>query len=113
MDDFSLVPVEHLPDFEEVSLVPVDHDPFGADGATQQAQAQAQLAQTQQAPSPIQPAHPQPLVTPTPVQNRNDCFRICSDMALPTKDYGIQFHRCVLACMSNGSSGFPSWDRYF
>jgi len=37
MYDYSLVPVEHLPDFENVSLVPVDHDPFGGDGATQPA----------------------------------------------------------------------------
>ena len=51
MDDYSLVPVEHQPDFENVSLVPVDHDPFGADGAIQQApgqQAQSQPAQPPQ-----------------------------------------------------------------
>jgi hypothetical protein len=40
MPDFSLVPVDHQPEFEDVSLVPVDHDPFSADGAIQQAQAQ-------------------------------------------------------------------------
>src|SRR5262249_37187531 len=28
----SLVPVDHEPDFGDVSFVPVDHDPFGADG---------------------------------------------------------------------------------
>jgi hypothetical protein len=49
MDDFSLVPVEHQPDFENVSLVPVDHDPFGAGGVTQPAPTQAARAQTQQA----------------------------------------------------------------
>lgn len=37
MDDYSLVQVEHQPDFENVSLVPVDHDPFGVNGVTQQA----------------------------------------------------------------------------
>lgn len=55
MDDVSLVPVEHQPDFEDASLVPVDHDPFSADGATQPApsqQAQSQPAQ----PRPQQPA---------------------------------------------------------
>ena len=55
MDDVSLVPVEHQPDFENVSLVPVDHDPFSADGVTQQApsqQAQSEPAQ----PPPQQPA---------------------------------------------------------
>lgn len=56
MDDYSLVPVEHQPEFESVSLVPVDHDPFSGDGvATQQAQAQLQtqfqLAQAQSVPA--------------------------------------------------------------
>ncbi|WP_298255853.1 hypothetical protein [Bradyrhizobium sp.] len=113
MSDFSLVPVDHQPDFEDVSLVPVDHDPFGADGVTRQAQlGQAKPAQAQQ-----MPAEPQPVVTPTPVQSRDeskdDCIRRCSDLALPTPDYGIQFQRCMLACMSGGNSGFPRWDRYF
>ena len=31
MDEYSVVPVEHQSDFENVSLVPVDHDPFGAE----------------------------------------------------------------------------------
>jgi len=39
MPDFSLVPVDHQPDFGGVSLVPVDYDPFSADGVTQQAAA--------------------------------------------------------------------------
>lgn len=39
--------------------------------------------------------------------DRNDCFRICSDLALPTSDFGISFRRCILACTSNGNSGFP------
>jgi hypothetical protein len=55
MPDFSLVPVDHQPDFEEASLVPVEHDPFDADGAAQQAQAQPQ-----QSPPQIQPAQTQP-----------------------------------------------------
>ena len=49
MPDFSLVPVDHQPDFSDVSLVPVDHDPFSADGVTQQVQAQPAQAQ----PAPI------------------------------------------------------------
>lgn len=32
MDDYALVPVEHQPDFENVSLVPVEHDPFSDSG---------------------------------------------------------------------------------
>jgi hypothetical protein len=50
MADYSLVPVEHQPDFENVSLVPIDHDPFSADGVTQQAQFQQPQTQRQQAP---------------------------------------------------------------
>lgn len=46
MDDYSLVPVDHQPDFDDVTLVPVDHDPFSSDGVTQQPQSQ--------------PAQPQP-----------------------------------------------------
>jgi Domain of unknown function (DUF4329) len=61
MPDFSLVPVDHQPDFSDVSLIPVDHDPFGADGAVQQ--GQAQLAQTQ-------PAQPQPENPPPPAASQ-------------------------------------------
>ena len=47
MDDYSLVPVEHQPEFDNFSLVPVDHDPFSADGVAAQT-GQAQQPQTQQ-----------------------------------------------------------------
>ena len=40
MPDFSLVPVDHQPEFSDVSLVPVDHDPFRADDIIQQTRAQ-------------------------------------------------------------------------
>src|SRR4051812_27681945 len=40
MSEFSLVPVDHQPEFSDVSLVPVDHDPFSADGMIQQARTQ-------------------------------------------------------------------------
>jgi len=50
MADYSLVPVEHQPDFENASLVPVDHNPFGDSGTVQQ--AQFQQPQTQPAPQP-------------------------------------------------------------
>lgn len=53
MPDFSLVPVDHQPDFEDASLVPVDHDPFSADGTIQQ--TQGQQAQLQQQIPPQQP----------------------------------------------------------
>jgi hypothetical protein len=53
MPGYSLVPVDHQPDFDDHSLVPVDHDPFAADGLTQQ-------AQFQQPPTPAQPQPQQP-----------------------------------------------------
>ena len=40
MPNYSLVPVDHQPDFDGYSLVPVDYDPFAADGPIQQAQTQ-------------------------------------------------------------------------
>jgi hypothetical protein len=55
MPDFSLVPVDHQPDFSDVSLVPVDHNPFSADGLTQPAPTQVAQAQTQQAPTSNNP----------------------------------------------------------
>lgn len=55
MPDYSLVPVDHQPDFDDYSIVPVDYDPFAADGLTQE--AQIQLAQAQpQSPPQQQPA---------------------------------------------------------
>jgi hypothetical protein len=40
MPDYSLVPVDHQPDFDDYSLVPVDHDPFAAEGPIPQARTQ-------------------------------------------------------------------------
>jgi hypothetical protein len=40
MPDYSLVPVDHQPDFGDVSLVPVDHDPFSAADIIQRTRAQ-------------------------------------------------------------------------
>ncbi|WP_143279092.1 hypothetical protein [Bradyrhizobium sp. C9] len=58
MPDYSLVPVDYQPDFDNYSLVPVDRDPFAADGVIQQ-------AQLQQPPTPTQPAQqPQPRIQP-------------------------------------------------
>ena len=47
MPDYSLVPVDHHPDFDDYSLAPVDHDPFAADDLTQQAQFQQAQAEPQ------------------------------------------------------------------
>jgi hypothetical protein len=41
------------------------------------------------------------------------CIDRCVPLALPTRDHGTSFWRCVLACMSDGNSGFSSWDRHF
>jgi hypothetical protein len=98
-----------MPDY---SLVPVDagHDQFSADGVTP-ADLTAVGAFT---PVPnTGPARAPTLANSTPVQNKDDCISRCVDLALPTTDYGISFHRCMLACMSGGSSGFPRWDRHF
>ena len=40
MPDYSLVPVDHQPDFGDLSLVPVDYNPFSAEGTVEQAQTQ-------------------------------------------------------------------------
>jgi hypothetical protein len=40
MPGYTLVPVDHQPDFGDYSLVPVDYDPFAADGPIQQARTQ-------------------------------------------------------------------------
>ena len=53
MPDYSLVPVDYRPDFDDYSLVSVDHDPFAADGPAQQ--AQIQQAQAPPEGSPQQP----------------------------------------------------------
>lgn len=52
MPDYSLVPVNYQPEFDDHSFVPVDHDPFAADGVAQQPQIQLAQAQPQ---APQQP----------------------------------------------------------
>ena len=47
MPDYSLLPVDHQPDFDDYSLVLVEYDPFAADGVVQQAQIQLAQAQPQ------------------------------------------------------------------
>jgi len=59
MTDYSLVAVDHQPDYSGVSFIPVDHEPFSADGVTQPVQAQpaqSQPAQNQPSRPPQQPA---------------------------------------------------------
>lgn len=48
MTEFSLVPIDHQPEFEEFSFLPVGHDPFSADGTVQHA-----LTQPESQPEPL------------------------------------------------------------
>jgi RHS repeat-associated protein len=51
---------------------------------------------------------------PAPGQDKKAaCRKRCSELALPTSDYGISFFRCMLACQSDGKSGFDEWDEHF
>ena len=71
MPDYTLVPVDHQPDFDDNSLIPVDYDPFAADGLAQQAQVQQAQAeprgplQQQPATGAGQPDAGMPAATPT------------------------------------------------
>ena len=41
----------------------------------------------------------------------DDCIRMCSELALPTSDYGTSFFRCLQQCM--GQNDWPEWEPYF
>lgn len=89
MTDFSLVPVDHQPDFGDVSLVPVDHDPFSDDGVIQQAQGQ--------------PAQPPP-VPPPPVQTQ-------PQPASPLQPLATGTSQPVVGAPANGGEADgESWD---
>ena len=53
MPDYSLVPVDYQPDFDDHSLVPVDYDPFAAGGLAQRAQIQQTQVQPQGPPQQL------------------------------------------------------------
>lgn len=36
---------------------------------------------------------------------KNECLKECTEMALPTKDFGITFQRCVNQCMFDNDCG--------
>ncbi len=42
---------------------------------------------------------------------KKECIERCSDLALPTGDYGTAFHRCVATCL--GEADWPEWKKYF
>lgn len=39
--------------------------------------------------------------------DRQRCIEICSELALPTRDFGTAFRRCMLTC--TGQTLFPEW----
>jgi len=99
MRDYSLVPVDYQPEFDDHSLVPFDHDPFAEDGVSQQ--PQIQLAQAQpQAPLQQPPASRagQPdagspaaggVLTPLTENNRVDSYAYAKN-ATGTSPAGLQ-----------------------
>jgi hypothetical protein len=60
MPDYSLVPVDYQPQFDDHSLVPIGYDPFAADGVAQQPQIQLAQAQPQDPQQPPAPGAGQP-----------------------------------------------------
>ena len=60
MRDYSLVPVDYQPEFDDHSLVPVGYDPFAADGVARQPQIQLAQAQPQDPQQPPAPGAGQP-----------------------------------------------------
>jgi hypothetical protein len=44
-------------------------------------------------------------------KRKQDCIEQCTDLTLPTDNYGSDFFRCVQQCM--GVNDFPEWRRYF
>jgi hypothetical protein len=63
--------------------------------------------------NPASQTNPTGLMSKQADSHHEQCIARCSDLALPTGDFGIQLQRCVLACLSGGNSGFPEWDRHF
>jgi hypothetical protein len=96
------------------------HDERGrfatADGAaaTSQPMAVQVASDAQLTPStPVRPDGSNMDVSLLSSTDRSICRARCSDLAVPTGDFGIQFQRCILACESGGNSGFPEWDKHF
>ncbi len=54
-----------------------------------------------------------PLVTRfyTNAGGKQYCIDRCATLALPTRDYGVSFQRCVLTC--TGQTRFPEWLEHF
>jgi len=44
-------------------------------------------------------------------RDKAQCIAICSELALPTRDFGVAFFRCVQHCM--GEQDWPEWRKPF
>ncbi len=44
-------------------------------------------------------------------RSRAECLAICSELALPTNDFGVAFFRCVQHCL--GEEDWPEWRKHF
>lgn len=97
MPNYSLVPVDHQPDFDDYSLVPVDHDPFAADSVIQQAQIQQDQAQ------PQGPAQQQPPAGAGPTLDQGAAKTApFSGHANPTPTDALPSHGRAIPLLENG-----------
>ena len=85
MDDFSLVPVDHQPEFENVSLVPVDYEPFAAAGVAPPVQVQPDQLQVQ----PSQPQSPQVQAQPSLQAQQARGQQVQPSTASEPSDHGL------------------------
>ena len=44
-------------------------------------------------------------------RSKEECYAICSELALPTADFGFAFFRCVQHCL--GEQDWPEWRKHF
>jgi hypothetical protein len=42
---------------------------------------------------------------------KEECHELCSHLALPSRDFGVRFWRCVNQCM--GTNSYPEWEGHF
>lgn len=42
---------------------------------------------------------------------KTECLDLCSHLALPTKDFGVAFQRCMNQCQ--GKANYPEWEGAF
>jgi hypothetical protein len=42
---------------------------------------------------------------------KEQCLELCSHLALPSRDFGVRFQRCMHQCM--GTNSYPEWEKHF